>query len=93
MVEAEKLVYIVSIHAPARGATSQLKVFLRGLSFNPRSCARSDAALSGDSSYKTAFQSTLLREERQITREMNLPTSTFQSTLLREERQRQEPAT
>ena len=55
-------------------------------SFNPRSCARSDAKAVGVHFVCLGFQSTLLREERHLLRHLSVRGVLFQSTLLREER-------
>ena len=77
----------VSIHAPARGATSR-RPFAPGKkrSFNSRPCARGDtiARLLG---LTTRFQSTPLREGRLAFVTTAISFSRFQSTPLREGRQ------
>ena len=56
---------LVSIHAPARGATTiALAVLLSGSGFNPRSREGSDCRDGPIDYWKRAFQSTLPRGER-----------------------------
>ena len=59
-------VYVpLSIHAPARGATSWARRFSRqGRAFNPRSRTGSDSILPQDALYLQDFQSTLPHGER-----------------------------
>jgi len=78
----------VSIHAPARGATSRNCATLTGRkSFNPRPCARGDLEKLRDAHGPQKFQSTPLREGRHglLTGIENY--ARFQSTPLREGRQ------
>ncbi len=78
----------ISIHAPARGATLPSRCICSCFSnFNPRSCERSDKiSMENITKQIEKFQSTLLREERPISRPPEDKPVEFQSTLLREER-------
>ena len=76
----------ISIHAPTRGATSQLRCTLSGSYFNPRSHERSDRRSTCLPSEGYLFQSTLPREERRSFYRQNILFCLFQSTLPREER-------
>ena len=56
----------VSIHAPTKGATNGFWYAPDNISrFNPRSYERSDTGLTNIGDFCIAFQSTLLRKERQ----------------------------
>ena len=79
--------FMISIHAPARGATTIPKIqLLTERHFNPRSREGSDAILNAYGCSVLAFQSTLPRGERHVTLTMMLPLFLFQSTLPRGER-------
>ena len=54
------LIIVVSIHAPAKGATNLKRDAIRGvISFNPRSREGSDHLLDADEDGLSLFQSTL----------------------------------
>ena len=56
----------ISIHAPTRGATGAgLSMPMLHRNFNPRSHERSDSSGISPCVYRSTFQSTLPREERQ----------------------------
>ena len=78
---------IVSIHAPARGATHHLRSHRRcGRSFNPRSREGSDPQVDDGPLHFGRFQSTLPRGERRWEITYYFAGSSFQSTLPRGER-------
>jgi len=79
---------VVSIHAPARGATSAWSALDRLARFNPRPCARGDGHSIGFIIPSKLFQSTPLREGRRSPLCWYQKPSPFQSTPLREGRQR-----
>ena len=77
----------ISIHAPARGATSFGSCYFNQyLDFNPRSREGSDSGIAMEMSYSTTFQSTLPRGERLYTIIEINKQGGFQSTLPRGER-------
>ena len=77
---------IISIHAPARGATSFYKISFPHVNFNPRSREGSDVQALHRQQVKSPFQSTLPRGERRNCGLMFKPNGKFQSTLPRGER-------
>ena len=78
---------LVSIHAPVQGATNVFdSILFAAQSFNPRSCARSDAFQKSDCDSRNVFQSTLLCKERLKGRGFSPALGMFQSTLLCKER-------
>ena len=65
--------WIISIHAPAEGATAHLRNFLRlWIHFNPRSRGGSDHMCTTYPCHHSVFQSTLPRRERQSISQMAL---------------------
>ena len=78
----------ISIHVPTRGTTYSF-VFYQTLNtdFNPRSYERNDLYCNNKQTGLQKFQSTFLREERQMRSVHPLRRKLFQSTFLREERQ------
>ena len=85
------MIYIalVSIHAPARGATSVFPTTTNGLSsFNPRSRTGSDQATWSLTAEVLGFQSTLPHGERLIALSTIIAIIGFQSTLPHGERPR-----
>ena len=79
---------IVSIHAPAKGATKTIFSVRPYSRFNPRSREGSDVRSCPMCSVCTWFQSTLPRRERQNIFAWSFSTAMFQSTLPRRERLR-----
>ena len=78
---------IISIHAPPRGATTQLLVLATPiLYFNSRPSARGDEYSSFVSCTGVLFQFTPLREGRHLWRCLRCPEHKFQFTPLREGR-------
>ena len=77
----------ISIHAPAKGATSFIWSS-KSLSpnFNPRSREGSDNEILQRRTYRDKFQSTLPRRERRVVLIICFQVSQFQSTLPRRER-------
>ena len=68
------LIVVVSIHAPARGATfSNSFMSLLQSCFNPRPCARGDGITVSGTGSNLVFQSTPLREGRQDEQRRLLP--------------------
>ena len=62
------IVCIISIHAPAKGATMSASVPMYIIfNFNPRSREGSDSAVDISSAWLSVFQSTLPRRERLLT--------------------------
>ena len=55
---------MISIHAPARGATTLERLQVQPENFNPRSREGSDQAINADTVANMQFQSTLPRGER-----------------------------
>ena len=81
------VITLISIHAPARGATSGDGAARRaGSDFNPRSREGSDKKKRSSARMRPQFQSTLPRGERPTARRYGLRLSAFQSTLPRGER-------
>ena len=81
--------YIISIHAPAKGATClNYKLTQRYIYFNPRSREGSDLLLIFFATSPYRFQSTLPRRERLEANKAIREAHKFQSTLPRRERQR-----
>ena len=79
--------WIVSIHAPARGATSAHGCGrLRAAGFNPRSRTGSDLSTVSDDFQVVLFQSTLPHGERQRPQPYSDRLTRFQSTLPHGER-------
>ena len=77
----------ISIHAPAKGATSAFSCYNKAKSyFNPRSREGSDSPKAVHVSVPPQFQSTLPRRERRHAAPPNLLPKQFQSTLPRRER-------
>ena len=77
----------VSIHAPARGATKLPSFHFNDVfSFNPRPCARGDSSTFFADVKDAKFQSTPLREGRQLNGNSWHYNGKFQSTPLREGR-------
>ena len=76
----------ISIHAPARGATSAMVIALYISYFNPRSREGSDVFSRLPLSQRAIFQSTLPRGERRDLHSVFFEISSFQSTLPRGER-------
>ena len=58
------MIFVISIHAPTRGATMPCTSNVIKLNFNPRSHERSDIKIIICLSNRMIFQSTLPREER-----------------------------
>ena len=82
-----KVLFYISIHAPAWGATFQVLVCLcKEAYFNPRSRVGSDSPSQTVSTVRTGFQSTLPRGERRVRLLLGAPFIGFQSTLPRGER-------
>ncbi len=80
---------MVSIHAPARGATILIfAIFAYFIGFNPRPCARGDTETAVLRLKNALFQSTPLREGRLCSPWNNTGLDKFQSTPLREGRRR-----
>ena len=81
------VITLISIHAPAKGATSGDGAARRaGSDFNPRSREGSDKKKRSSARMRPQFQSTLPRGERPTARRYGLRLSAFQSTLPRGER-------
>ena len=80
--------FVVSIHAPAKGATWRPDRILPGWCFNPRSREGSDPWKRWDTRKPGKFQSTLPRRERLHNRQIVNYYIKFQSTLPRRERHR-----
>ena len=77
----------ISIHAPAKGATNSEKTDKNlPWNFNPRSREGSDEFDSVYEFFKKAFQSTLPRRERPVSKKRIQIKAKFQSTLPRRER-------
>ena len=80
---------VISIHAPAKGATISVIVNDKVISnFNPRSREGSDLCLCFRKLLLSVFQSTLPRRERHFLILDTVKVSLFQSTLPRRERQK-----
>ena len=78
---------VISIHAPAKGATSQpCRLCVPCRDFNPRSREGSDLAVGDILKHSAQFQSTLPRRERRPVSLIWVASSRFQSTLPRRER-------
>ena len=81
----------ISIHAPAKGATSASPVGYHPESyFNPRSREGSDTGPRNISRPMSTFQSTLPRRERRLLSRYGSDWARFQSTLPRRERRMQQ---
>ena len=78
---------VISIHAPAKGATEPDAKILQGINyFNPRSREGSDRNYRKWWGFRQGFQSTLPRRERPVPHRAQQTFYKFQSTLPRRER-------
>ena len=83
----------ISIHAPARGATSQMCLLLRLSTISIHAPARGATSLANAKACADQFQSTLPRGERPRKRVCFTVLLLFQSTLPRGERRAKAPDT